>query len=56
MTDSELIDLVARLWVVNGGDADGVVYAWRGIARRVAQLISEREAVQEGSNEQHTDP
>ena len=28
MTDTEMIDRVAELWIGLGGDAEGMTYAW----------------------------
>jgi len=33
-SDDELIDLVARIWVQNGGDGAGIDYCWRQIKER----------------------
>ena len=38
MSDDELIDRVARMWIACGGDADGVAWCWRRLQERVAQL------------------
>jgi hypothetical protein len=38
MTDAELIDKVAKLWVELGGDGDGVEWRWRDLRDRVDEL------------------
>ena len=37
MTD-ELIDKMARLWISGGGDAEGISWCWKTIARRVMEI------------------
>jgi len=41
MKDEKLIDLIARIWVANGGDADGIDWAWKKIRDRIAKLSEE---------------
>ena len=41
MTDNELIDAVARLWIDNGGDAEGIAWCWGRIMERINELEEE---------------
>jgi hypothetical protein len=38
MTDEQLIQAVAELWVENGGDAEGIVWNWSKIRDAVAAI------------------
>jgi len=38
MSDDKLIEMVARLWVVSGGDADGFCYCWQKIKDKIVEL------------------
>ena len=42
MEDKKLIDLVARLWTQNGGDADGLDFCHAELKQRIAELLEER--------------
>jgi hypothetical protein len=41
MTDEQLIQAVAELWVENGGDAEGIVWNWSKIRDAVAAIKQE---------------
>jgi len=41
MEDKKLIDLVARLWTQNGGDADGLEFCYGELKRRIKELCDE---------------
>lgn len=41
MSDQELIEAMARLWVENGGDAEGITWVWQRIRTAVEQLKQE---------------
>ena len=41
MTDAQLINHIAHIWVANGGDAEGIDWTWRLIRDRVAEIILE---------------
>jgi hypothetical protein len=45
-TDKDLIDKVAKLWIENGGDAEGILWTYKDIYNRVKELES-------GESEQH---
>ena len=53
MSDQELIDAVARLWIDGGGDDEGIAWCWGKIQDRVRELtqptrsVERRRAVQE---------
>ena len=49
MSDERLIDLVATLWVENGGDAEGIVWNWGLIKEAVEAKLKEK------TDEQDTD-
>lgn len=38
MTDAELIDRVARLWIELGGDSEGVEWCWRKLHDRIKDI------------------
>lgn len=38
MSDDELIEAVARLWVENGGDSEGIAWTWTKIKDKVAEI------------------
>lgn len=42
MTDKELIDEVAKFWVENGGDADGIAFCWAKIKEAVEDILNDR--------------
>ncbi len=44
MSDSELIDAVAELWVENGGDADGIAWCFQKIKEAVEELTKSRDS------------
>jgi hypothetical protein len=44
MTDEQLIQAVAELWVENGGDAEGIVWNWSKIRDAVAAIKQEGDA------------
>lgn len=37
--DERAVDAVARAWIEEGGDAEGIEYLWRAIRDRVAELL-----------------
>jgi len=39
MTDPELFDMIAKIWVENGGDAEGFDYCWWGIKDAIKRLM-----------------
>jgi len=41
MTDDQLINEMAELWVVNGGDAEGISWCWQRIQQAVEEKIIE---------------
>ena len=41
MTDKELIDLVARIWIENGGDALGFIYCYDKILTAIQEKQKE---------------
>jgi len=41
MTDTELIDAVAKLWVRNGSDSEGFLWLSQRIRDRIAELREE---------------
>ena len=43
MDDKELIDMVARLWVDYGGDAEGMAYCWQDIRNRIMEIEEEKD-------------
>lgn len=43
MNDKELIEIVAQIWVKNGGDAEGIEYCKEKLKERINQLIKEKE-------------
>jgi hypothetical protein len=42
MSDEQLIDAVATLWVENGGDTEGIQWCWRKISEAVEAKIKEK--------------
>jgi len=38
MIDNELVELVARIWVSNGGDEDGLEFCWNKLKEKVKEL------------------
>lgn len=38
MTDKELINMIAVLWIESGGDADGFIYCYNKILERIKEL------------------
>ena len=42
MSEEELLDRIARIWIDSGGDAEGIAWCWRRIQTRIAQLQSEQ--------------
>jgi hypothetical protein len=42
VSDRQLIDAVARLWIASGGDAVGMNWCWTQIRDRIAKLEKER--------------
>ena len=41
LTEEQLIERVAQLWVDNGGDKDGIYWCLSKIADKVQELIDE---------------
>jgi hypothetical protein len=41
MSDAEIIERVAQLWVECGGDAEGITWVWGKIRDRVEEILSE---------------
>ena len=37
MSDEELINLIADVWIANGGDAEGMLWTWRLIYERIKE-------------------
>lgn len=42
MSDEQLIDEIATLWVKNGGDAEGIVWCWKRIQEAVEAKLLEK--------------
>jgi hypothetical protein len=42
MTDDQLIDYIAHIWIDNGGDAEGMAWCWAKIMRRIEEIEKER--------------
>jgi len=41
MTDKEIIEAIARLWVNLGGDEEGFCWVWGKIRDRIREIINE---------------
>lgn len=42
MNDKVLIEIIAQIWVNNGGDSDGIEWCKDKLKERIRQLIEER--------------
>lgn len=51
LSDQDLIDKVARLWIENGGDAEGIVWCWSKIKDRIEELEIEDEQLHQFTQE-----
>ena len=49
MTDTEMIDRVAELWISLGGDAEGMAYAWVRLRDAVQRKLDGLEDDDEGN-------
>jgi hypothetical protein len=50
MSDKELIELIAQIWVSHGGDAIGFEYCRSTIEKRIEKILKEKEASDERNN------
>ena len=41
-SDRKLIDLVAQVWVDNGGDAEGLSWVWQDLKKRIEEIENEK--------------
>ena len=41
MYDDELIDMIAKIWVSNGGDAEGMIHLYTKLVDRIKELEEE---------------
>ena len=46
MTDTELIKLIAKIWVENGGDVEGIDYCYRRIKDEINKLKPPRKELE----------
>ena len=42
MTDKELIETIAEIWVENGGDADGIEWCREEIKEKITAIMIEK--------------
>jgi len=42
MNDTDLINLIAKIWMDNGGDAEGFVWVWSSIHQRIKEMEKEQ--------------
>lgn len=42
MSDKEVIEQVARLWLALGGDAEGLEWTWRQLRDKIKELENEK--------------
>jgi len=47
MNDEELFKLIAKVWVENGGDAEGFAWCWTRILSYIKQIESKKESLGE---------
>lgn len=45
MSDKELIDKIAEMWVENGGDRDGLLWVQSQLLERISEKMSEKETM-----------
>ena len=43
MTDSQLIEIIATIWVENGGDAEGLDWTYNQLKEAIEQKCKEEE-------------
>jgi len=43
MSDAQLIDAMAELWVENGGDVDGIMYCHEALKKAIKNKLKEKD-------------